>query len=241
MERFRFDKETIKKMGWKEWAKNFLFYYKWATLIIVCAVILTVALVTSILNQPRPDVSVFLVCRSNTASALPTDFIQAKLADYAGDFDGKHGINARFDYAALPLVSEEENDLQGLESKVATTQEDQNEIRGYLASLTMISSEMDSNTVVYILDEDQYKAMLDNTGVNIYLNLKERYPDLPIVDDVKLMVQDTVFADAFVAAGDELFFVLRDIQYMRDGDKQKNIDYYNHQLAFFDALVAAER
>lgn len=59
------------------------------------------------------------------------------------------------------------------------------------------------------------------------------------MDGCKLMVKDTVFAKDFLVVSDELFFVVRDLAYIRNHDKQEVIDHYDYQMDFFDAIVQA--
>ena len=53
------------------------------------------------------------------------------------------------------------------------------------------------------------------------------------------MVKDTVFAKDFLVVSDELFFVVRDLAYIRNHDKKEVIDHYDYQMKFFDAIVNA--
>lgn len=239
MEKFKFDKKTIQEMGWKKWIVNFFFYYKWATLIILCSIAIVIGTIVTMVNEPNPDVSVYLICRSNTAAAMDLDKIQTKIANYSGDFDGKDGILARFSYSALPLVSPEILEVDDLESRITATDDENADVRLYLAAQATIVGEMESQTAIYVFDQTQYEDVMENSGDRFFLNLAERYPDLPIVDEYKLMVKDTIFAEDLYPAGDDLFFVVRAQQYMRHSDKEENIAYYEHQLAFFDAMVAA--
>ena len=81
--------------------------------------------------------------------------------------------------------------------------------------------------------------MIEDAGRPIFVNLSEKYPDLPIVDGCKLMVRDTIFANDFLVVSDELFFVVRDLAHIRNHDKQKIIDHYAYQMELFDAIVKA--
>ena len=133
MDQFHFKKEDIQKRGWKEWLANYWFYYKWPTVIVLCSLILGGSILYSMLNQMEYDATVYLVCRSDTAAALDVDTIQNKFENYAGDYDGKDGINVYFGYSALPVVTEENTNVDGLESQVIRPDEDTEDIREYLA------------------------------------------------------------------------------------------------------------
>ncbi|MDD3193988.1 MAG: hypothetical protein PHE47_09155 [Oscillospiraceae bacterium] len=239
MDRFRFSKEDIKQRGLKEWLHDYWFYYKWPTVIVLCVLILGGSILYSMLNQMQYDASVYLVCRSDTAAALDVDALQNKFENYAGDYDKKDGINVYFGYSALPTVTEENTNVDGLESQVVRPDGETEDIREYLAATTALAGEMDSDTAIYIFDEIQYNEMMEDTDHPIFINLSEKYPDLPLVDGCKLMVKDTVFAKDFLVVSDELFFVVRDLAYIRDHDKQKVIDHYEYQMDFFDAIVNA--
>lgn len=239
MDRFRLKKEDIQKRGWKDWIHNYWFYYKWPTVIVLCSLILGGSILYSMLNQMKYDATVYLVCRSDTVAALDVETIQNKFENYAGDYDGKDGINVYFGYSALPVVTEENTNLDGLESQIVRPDEDTEDIREYLAATTALAGEMDSDTAIYIFDETQYNEMVASTDYPIFVNLSEKYPELPIVDGCKLMVKDTVFAKDFLVVSDELFFVVRDLAYIRNHDKQEVIDHYDYQMEFFDAIVQA--
>lgn len=239
MDRFRFSKEDIQKRGFKGWIQNYWFYYKWATVIALCALILVIGLVYSMTHQMQYDATVYLVCRSDTADALDVETIQNKLENYAGDYDGKDGINIYFGYSALPEITEENTNVDGLESQIVRPEEDTTDIREYMAATTKLMGEMESDTVIYVFDDYQYDEVMSDTDDPIFLDLSEKYPDLPIVDGCKLMVRDTIFADDFQAVSDDLFFVVRDLTYLRKHDSQKVIDHYEYQMDLFDAIVNA--
>lgn len=237
--RIRFDKETLQQMKTKKWWGNYWFYYKWPTIIVLTVLVLGGTLLYSMMNQVEYDATVYLVCRSKTAAALDTHSIQNKFADYAGDYDGKDGINIRFGFSALPVPTEEDLQVDGLESQVVRPEEETDDIREYLAATTTLAGEMDSDTAIYIFDEDQYNEMTAATDHPIFIDLQERYPDLPIVDGYKLMVRDTVFAKDFELVSDDLFFAVRDVNYIRGGDKKKVQEHYAYQLELLDAIVKA--
>ena len=109
------------------------------------------------------------------------------------DYDGKDGINVYFGYSALPVVTEENTNLDGLESQIVRPDEDTEDIREYLAATTALTGEMDSDTAIYIFDEPQYNEMVASTDYPIFVNLSEKYPELPIVDGCKLMVKEDVY------------------------------------------------
>ena len=81
--------------------------------------------------------------------------------------------------------------------------------------------------------------MMKDANRPIFVDLHEKYPDLPIKDGCKLMVKNTIFAKDFLVVSDDLFFVVRDLAYIRDHDKQKVIDHYAYQMDLFDAIVKA--
>ncbi len=239
MDRFQLKKEDMQKRGWKDWFRNYWFYYKGPTVIILCVLILGGSILYSMCNQMQYDATVYLVCRSDTAAALDVEQIQNKLENYAGDYDGKDGINVYFGYSALPVVGEEDTSVDGLESDIVRPDEDTEDIREYLAATTALAGEMDSDTAIYIFDEIQYNEMIKDASHPIFIDLSEKYPDLPIKDGCKLMVRDTIFAKDFLVVSDDLFFVVRDLAYLRDHEKQKVIDHYAYQMQLFDAIVKA--
>ena len=205
MDKFRFSKEDIQKRGLKEWIKNYFFYYKWVTLIVVCSLILIISMWVSMA--------------------------------YAGDYDGKDGINIYFGYSAFPVVTEENTDTDNMD-KVRDEAENI-AVQEYLLASTHLAGQMDGDTIIYIFDETQYNEMCEQATYPIFVNLAERYPDLPIVDDYKLMVRDTIFAEEFGLVSDEWFFAVRELDYLRQADKKKVQEHYAYQMELFDAVVAA--
>ena len=96
---------------------NYWFYYKMANGNCAVQLILGGSILYSMLNQMEYDATVYLVCRSDTAAALDVHTIQNKFENYAGDYDGKDGINVYFGYSALPVVTEENTNVDGLSPK----------------------------------------------------------------------------------------------------------------------------
>lgn len=237
MDKFRFSKEDIQKRGLKEWIKNYFFYYKWVTLIVVCSLILIISMWVSMANDMEYDAQVYLVCRNDQASALDVERIERKFANYAGDYDGKDGINIYFGYSAFPVVTEENTDTDNMD-KVRDEAENI-AVQEYLLASTHLAGQMDGDTIIYIFDETQYNEMCEQATYPIFVNLAERYPDLPIVDDCKLMVKDTIFAEEFGLVSDEWFFAVRELDYLRQADKKKVQEHYAYQMELFDAVVAA--
>ena len=237
MDQFRFSKEDIKKRGLKEWLKNYFFYYKWVTVIVVCSLILIVSMAVSMATDMEYDAQVYLVCRNDQASALDVERIEKKFADYAGDYDGRDGINIYFGFSAFPVVTEENTDTENMD-KVRDDAENV-AVQEYLLASTHLAGQMDGDTIIYIFDETQYNEICEQAGYPIYVNLAERYPDLPIVDDYKLMVKDTIFAEEFGIVSDEWFFVVRELDYLRKSNKKSVQEHYVYQMDLFDSVVKA--
>ena len=91
----------------------------------------------------------------------------------------RDGINVYFGYSALPVVTEENTNLDGLESQIVRPDEDTEDIREYLAATTALAGEMDSDTAIYIFDETQYNEMVASTDYPIFCKFEREIPGAP--------------------------------------------------------------
>ena len=83
---------------------NYMYHYKWHTIISIIGAILIVFLVRDTLFRPKPDLTL-VIAASRYLMQTETDALQAALGKYVGDINGDGRILVNIDSIHLPIAS----------------------------------------------------------------------------------------------------------------------------------------
>ncbi|MGI5895115.1 MAG: hypothetical protein ACOX6P_11080 [Candidatus Merdivicinus sp.] len=218
------EEEKIVPKTFRDKWKNYWYHYKAATWITVCVVIAAGWMIKDIFFGPEYDLTVTTATKY-TFSALNND-LQEDMGRYVQqDYNGDGEQN----------VSYSEISVDFREDSTVDPQMNAINMQKFMAVFASGSD------LLFIMDQEAYDTIIQNSGDGLFVNLEEIYGDLGIeeIQGDKFIINDTELGkDMFLdKIGEDVFICLRGFGGTADPDKKEVQQAYQAGLDFIDNLL----
>lgn len=217
--------EKIVPKTFKEKWKNYWYHYKITTWVTVCVVVMAVWLIKDIFFGPKYDLTVTTATKYSFSAfndELDQDFARYVTEDYNGD------EQKNVSYSEITVDFREDS-----------TVDPQMNVVNMQKLMAVFASGED---LLFIMDQDTYDAMEENSGEGIYVDFTEKYGDLGLDDVVKgdkIVINDTALGkDMYLNKLEEdVFICIRAMGGTADPEKDKVQQAYQASMDFVDNLL----
>lgn len=194
---------------------DFFYHNSWWLWIAVALCLIFGLLVSSLINQPHPDI-IFLVIGENYAMSEESD-IEEYFAEFTEDFNGNGEILASMYY--IPYTADTNKDyLNSVDSK--------------------LTSELNSARAVILIGNKLTKNVLFDDSL---VDLSGIYPDNEHIRKDKFMLSDTDFAEKIglqkEQISDDWFISIRTPKKLLYSSLEEMQEVYDRDFAVFDAII----
>ena len=217
--------EKIVPKTFKEKWKNYWYHYKTTTWVSVLAVIFVAWLIKDLFFGPEYDLTVAAATKYSFSAVNQN--IADNMAKYIEDYNEDGKVNVSYDEMVLDYDPESTLDPQ---TNVVNMQK-------FMAVMAA------GDELIFIMDQDVYDSVVENSGEDIFVDLEELYPDqTDTVKGDKLILNDTRLGKQMNMDGldEDIFICVRALTGTADGTKKKIYNTFCNSMDFIHNIMVTE-